>query len=1038
MIKTFIEKPVLTAILSIFIILFGILALITMPLTQYPDIAPPTIQVTANYPGANAETLLSSVIIPLEEQINGVEGMTYISSTASNNGTANISVFFHQSTDADIAAINVQNRVARAAPLLPSEVNRIGIVTQKRQNTALMFLTFYTTSTTYDVVYLQNYLNIHVVPELKRIYGVGDVVISGAKDYAMRIWLDPARLASYHLVPADVTRALQNQSLEASAGQLGENAGQALQYVIKYSGKYNQEKQYEDIVIKSLANGKILRLKDIAKIEMNALSYSTITENNGEPGITIGIFQTPGSNAQKVINEAKDQLAGNEYPEGIDYVINYDTNRFLDASISKVIWTLLEATVLVLLVVFIFLQDIRSTLIPAITIPISIIGTFFFLDLFGFSINLLTLFALILAIGIVVDDAIVVVEAVHSKLNQTDLSPKKATLEAMREITRAIISISFVMAAVFIPVTFIRGPVGIFYQQFGTTLMIAIGISALSALSLSPMLCALFLKKQSNKVSTNKHMIHFFYQQFNQAFKSITSYYTSSFSFFFRHQWITLILIISSLLTIGYLNQIIPKGFIPNEDRGVIFSNIELPPGASIDRTYKSTEAFREKIKNIAGVDNIAVLNGNGIISGAGSNYATAYVRLEAWKQRSKNNNQSMSEIITQLFQHAADISDSKMIFFGAPSIPGFGSSAGFDLVVLDKTGGEIHQLDRITKDYIAQLEKQPEIHYAQSPFNTNYSQYEILIDVSRAEESGISVSDIFSALQGYIGGLYASDFTRFGKQFRVMLQALPEERINEQSLNNIYVRNSSNQMAAITQFIRLEKVYGPQAITRFNLFNSAAVSGAPSPGYSSGDAIRIAQQVAEDHLPSGYGIDYSGITREERQASSQTLIIFLLCLLFIYLILCAQYESFLLPFAVLLSLPFGIMGAYIAQRIAGLDNTIYFQIALIMLIGLLAKNAILIIEFARQRRADGVSISKAAITAAAARLRPILMTSLAFIIGLVPLILASGAGAVGSRSIGTGAAFGLLIGTCFGVFVVPVLFIIFQSLHEKISTRKI
>lgn len=1029
MVRIFINRPVFSTIISVVIIVLGLISLMTLPVTQYPEIAPPTVNVSANYPGSNAETLLNSVIIPLEEQINGVEGMTYLTSTSTNNGRAEIEIYFHQEVDADIAAVNVQNRVARALPLLPVEVVRSGVVTQKRQNSTLMVITFFSTNPAYNDVFIQNYLNINVTPELQRIPGVGDASAVGSKNYAMRIWLDPTKLAAYSLVPQDVTDALNRQSLEAAGGQLGENAGQSFQYVLKYAGKYKTAEQYEQIIIKALPNGRVLHLKDIAKIEMGALGYSTIARNNGLPSAVVRIYQTSGkgSNAYSIINEIKNDLEQRTLPEGISYVINYDTNSFLEASLTKVTYTLIEATLLVLVVVYIFLQEIRLTIIPAIVIPVSIIGTFFFLQVFDFSINLLTLFALILAIGIVVDDAIVVVEAVHAKIESTGKPAKEATIEAMQEITMAIISISLIMGAVFIPVTFLSGPTGIFYQQFGITLMAAIGISAISALTLTPALCALLLKGKKNKQSAK----NYFFKAINHGLGWMMNTYINKLYFLVKNAWLVVFILIGTVSGIFFINQTIPKGFVPNEDRGIVFSNIQLPPGATLDRGNDVTQLMQEKIDSIPGTSNYTAINGVGILSGFGSNFSSGYIRLEPWDKRGKHKEQSLTAIIAQLNQAAATIPDAHMIFFGAPSIPGFGSTSGFEMVVLDKLGQSITDLDQITKQFVSALTDRPEIAYAQTPFNTNYAQYEIVVDVVRAEESGISIRSIFSAIQGYIGGVYANDFTDYGKHFRVMVQALPEDRINEQSLEKIFVRTNTGQMAPINRFVSLKRIYGPQAITRFNLYNSARINGASTPGYSSGDAIRAIQEVAQSHLPPGYGIDYTGMTREEVKASSELIIIFILSLLFVYFVLCVQYESFFLPFAVIFSLPLGILGAFLAQSLAGLENNIYFQIALIMLLGLLAKNAILIIEFAIQRRNNGESIQQAAINAARARLRPILMTSFAFVLGVTPLIVSTGAGAVGNRSISTGVAFGLLLGTVVGVVVIPILFIFFQKIQE-------
>lgn len=1036
MIKKFIDRPVLSSVVSIIILILGIIGINVLPTTQYPEIAPPTVQVSANYPGANAATVLESVIIPIEEQINGVEGMTYITSTASNNGSARIQIFFEQGIDPDIAAVNVQNRVARANALLPSEVIQSGVITQKQQTSALMFFTVYSENENYDGTYIQNYLNINMLPELKRINGVGDVSVFGAKNYAMRIWLKPEKLAAYNLEPADITMAIREQSREAAAGSLGQNNAESFEYVLTYSGRYNEVSEYENIVIKSLGDGKFLTLKDVADVELDAQNYGSISFTNGNPGVAMAVYQTAGSNAQEIIRNVHKKIEEmeKEFPTGVKYIVNFDTNEFLEASIDKVITTLLEAFLLVFLVVFIFLQDFRSTLIPAIAVPVSIIGTFFFLNLFGYSINLLTLFALVLAIGIVVDDAIVVVEAVHAKMEQGATNARKATHAAMDEITGAIISITLVMAAVFIPVTFITGPTGVFYEQFGVTLIVAITISAVNALTLSPALCAIFLK--SNDKEVKKHnLLGRFFAKFNIAFNATTRKYVKSLNFLYRHKWITVAFLAFCVVGILWASRTTPTGFVPDEDRGMIFANIELPAGATLDRTVGVTQELGEKMKSIPGISDFSLVNGFSIISGAGSNYGISFIKLDDWKDR-KEDSKSVEAIIGQLFGVAATIPDANILFFQPPSVPGFGVSSGFEFKVLDRLGGEFTELEEVTQDYLQALMQRPEIMFAQTSFNTDYPQYEINVDIAKTKEAGISVSTILTTLQGYIGSIYAADFSKYGKQYRVFVQALPEDRANTESLNKIFVRNSQNIMAPITEFITLKRVYGPQSVTRFNLFNSADVNGASSPGYSTGDAINAIQEVSATALPTEYSIAFSGLTREEISAGNQTLFIFLLVILFVYFILAAQYESFLLPFSVIFSVPIGVFGAYIVTKFAGLENNVYFQIALIMLIGLLAKNAILIVEFAIQRRQAGFSRMDAAFDGARARLRPILMTSFAFIIGLLPLVFASGIGARGNNAIGTGAVGGLLIGTIFGVFVIPILYIFFQWLQDKINKK--
>lgn len=1040
MIKKFIDRPVLSGVVSILVVILGVLGLLTLPVTQYPDIAPPTVKVSANYPGANAETVLKSVIIPLEEQINGVENMTYITSSATNDGSASIDVFFEQGVDPDIAAVNVQNRVSRATPLLPSEVTRSGVVAQKQQSSALMYLSFYTTNPDYNDVYLQNYININVIPAIKRIKGVGDAQAFGGKTYSMRVWLMPEKMTAYGLVPDDVTRAINEQSREAAAGQVGSNSGNSFEYVIRYKGKYDDEKEYEDIIIKSLGNGQFLRLKDVAKVSLDALSYSGVGENNGYPAMSMGIFQTPGSNAREINNNIKKYLKSIEpdLPEGIYYTFNFDTNEFLEASINKVIKTFVEAFLLVFIVVFIFLQDIRSTLIPAIAVPVSIIGTFFFLNLFGYSVNLLTLFALVLAIGIVVDDAIVVVEAVHAKLEKGIKDTHIATVEAMNEITGAIISITLVMGAVFIPVTFLDGPVGVFYKQFGVTLIVAIFISAINALTLSPMLCALLLKPvDHDQAYEEKGFLGKFFHKFNKGFQDLTRRYAVLAAFFFKRKWLIGLGFLMVLGGIWWSNKTMPSGFVPAEDRGMLFMNVELPPSASMERTYNVMKELEAIVTQVPGVQGITFSTGRSFFSGVGSNNGLGFIRLEPFDVRMKDPRKSVDAITGSLFGATSAVADARVIFFAPPSVPGFGTSAGFEVVLLDRAGNKIEDINDVAQGFLGDLMSQPEIQFAQTSFNTNFPQYEMELNVERAEQTGVSVANILSAMQGYIGGIYTADFSKYGKQYRVMVQALPEARTDAQSLNNLYVKTASGEMAPISQFVTLKRVFGPQSINRFNLFTSVKITGANNPGFSSGDAINVVNQMAATNLPTDYTVDYSGLTREEINAGSQTLFIFMLSIIFVYFLLAAQYESFVQPLSVILSVPFGVMGAFMGQKFAGLENNIYFQIALIMLVGLLAKNAILIVEFALQRRRHGESIAMSAVNAAKARLRPILMTSFAFIFGMMPLVFASGIGAVGNKSIGTGAAIGLLVGTLFGIIVVPTLYVIFQYIQEKIVPIK-
>lgn len=1038
MLKTFIERPVLSTVISILITILGILGLMSLPVEQYPEIAPPTVQVTATYTGANAETVLNSVIIPLEEEINGVEGMTYMTSSAANDGTGKISVYFELGVNADIAAVNVQNRVARATSKLPQAVIQTGVTTVKSQTSALMFLSLYSTNKDYDGTFVQNYAKINLVPKLQRVKGVGQVNVFGAKDYSMRIWIDPEKMATYNLSPKDIQAALQEQNVEAAPGKFGENAEGIYEYVIKYKGRLSTTEEYENIVVKSTGNGNFLRLKDVANIELGAFNYGSKNFGMGNEGVAIGIFQTSGSNANDIIEEVLSILNESQksFPEGIEYVIPYNTKTFLDASISKVVSTLVEAFILVFIVVFVFLQDVRSTLIPAIAVPVAIIGTFFFLQLFGFSINLLTLFALVLAIGIVVDDAIVVVEAVHAKLDAGEKSPKKATLSAMNEITGAIVSITLVMSAVFIPVSFLKGPSGVFYQQFALTLAVSILISAINALTLSPALCALFLKAHDDEHPHHKkkNLKDRFFDAFNTGFDAMNNKYSRSLGFLVRKKWVTAIALVVFCGITYFLFTTTPSGFIPNEDRGIIMADITMPPGTTLEKTQKTVDQLDSILKSMPIVEARMNVVGFSLLNGInGSSYAFTVISLKDWKER-KGDNQSVDAVVGELFAKTAGFKDARALFFTPPSVQGFGTADGFEFKIQDQGDDDWGTVSKVSNEFLAELAKRPEIQYAITNFNPNFPQYQMDINVERAKDAGVSISDIFNVMQGYYGGLYTTDFNRFGKQFRVMIQAKPEQRADEKSIHNIYVRNAAGQMIAVSQFVALKKIYGPEAVARFNMLKAVNVNGKANPGFSSGDAIKAIEEVAAQHLPKTYTYEFSGMTREEIIAGNQAAGVFLLSLIFVYFLLSAQYESYIVPFSVLLSLPVGIAGAIGFVKLAGMENNIYFQVALIMLIGLLAKNAILIVEFAIQRRHHGMSLFESAIEGAKARLRPILMTSFAFILGLLPLALATGVGAVGNRSIGMGAVGGMLVGTIFGVFVIPVLFVIFQGLQEKIS----
>ena len=1036
MLRRFIERPVLSTVISILIVILGVLGLTSLPREQFPEIAPPTVQISANYPGANAETILKSVVVPIEEAVNGVENMTYMSSTSSNDGTASISVYFELGTNPDIAAVNVQNRVATVNSKLPQQVIQSGVTTEKVQNSVLMFFSLYTENEDLDATFIENYARINLIPMIKRVNGVGSANVFGARDYSMRIWLKPDKMAAFGLTPQDITNALNEQNLEAAPGKFGENSTQAFEYVIRYKGKLSTKDEYDNIILRSDGNNNFLRLKDVAKVELGAFSYNTKNITNGNPSVAVAVYQTSGSNAQEIIKDVIATLdqAKKDFPNGVDYVIPFNTNDFLEASISKVVITLIEAFLLVFLVVFLFLQDFRSTLIPALAVPVAIVGTFFFLNLFGFSINMLTLFALVLAIGIVVDDAIVVVEAVHAKLDNGAKNAKKATVSAMSEITGAIISITLVMSAVFIPVSFLEGPTGAFYQQFAITLAVAIVISAINALTLSPALCALLLKPHNPSEEHKKGLINRFYTSFNTGFDALTERYTNSVRFLIRKKWLTGVILVVFLVLTGWFFKTTPTGFIPNEDQGIIFCDITLPPGSTLDRTTEVAAKVEKIINEIDVVQENMFVVGFSLMSNTkGGSKAFAVIKLKEWNQR-KEDHQQVKAIIGQLFGRTAGINEARILFFAPPTVRGFGNSDGFEMRLQDKSNGEFSDLMAKSGQFLGALNQRPEIKYAITSFNTGFPQYEMEVNVEKVKEAGISVSSLFSTLQGYYGSWYAADFNRFGKQYRVMIQAAPEDRETIESMNNVFIKNAQNELVSVSQFVSMKKVNGPDVVNRFNLFNSATINGNMNPGYSTGDAIKAIQEVAAETLPSNYGYEFSGMTREEQKAGNQAILVFALSLIFVYFLLAAQYESYILPFSIILSLPIGIFGAIFFVKLIGLENNIYFQVALIMLIGLLAKNAILIVEFALQRRRQGMELMQAATEGAKARLRPILMTSFAFILGIVPLMIASGAGAVGNQSIGTGAVGGMLIGTIFGLFVIPAFFVIFQSIQEKIT----
>lgn len=1039
MFRKFIENPVLSTVISIIIVILGLLGLASLPISQYPEIAPPTVVVNASYQGASANVVMKSVIIPLEEQINGVENMTYMTSTASSNGSAAITIFFKQGTNPDMAAVNVQNRVTKATSLLPNEVIKSGITTSKQlSSTAFSFL-LYSTDGKYDEKFLDNYLRINIMPEMKRVEGVGGTQIYSEQEYSMRIWLKPDAMANQGLVPDDIIKALQEQNIEAAPGKIGENSKESVQYALKFTGRLEDPAEFENIVLRSGKQGSLLRLKDVADIEFGALDYTTSLITQGKVSSGGAISQISGSNARELIIACEDILkkASKDFPPGIEYHTFLNANDFLDASIEKVIYTIIEAFILVFIVVFIFLQDFRSTLIPAIAVPVSIIGTFFFLKLFGFTINLLTLFALVLAIGIVVDDAIVVVEAVHAKLDQGARSAKKATIHAMSEISGAIISITLIMSAVFIPVTFITGSAGVFYKQFGLTLAVAILISAINALTLSPALCAILLKPHDPENSKHpKGFLPRFYTGFNVAFDAVTNKYIGAVRFLIRRKWISLIAIALFGLVFYALIKTTPTGFVPNDDGGAIYGNVVLPPASTLERTEEITREIDSIARSIPEVELSSTLSGMDLIHGSGGSYGALFIRLRPWNER-KGKTQDVTSVVGQLFAKTAHIKGASIIFFAAPTLQGFGNSNGFEVQLQDKTGGSYQNFEKNIGKFMAAINQRPEIMYATSPFNIGFPEMEVNVNVAKCKDAGVSVNTVLNTLQGYFGGIYASDINKFGKQYRVMLQSHPDYRAKESDINKVFVRTDKGTMAPISEFVTLKKTYGPEFINRFNLFTSTTVTGSPNAGYSSGDAIKAIEEVAAQTLERGYTYEFSGLTKEELSSGSQTTLIFGLCLIFIYFLLSAQYKSYILPFSVLLSLPIGLAGAFIFANLFGVDNNIFLQISLIMLIGLLAKNAILIVEFALLHRLSGRSLVQSAIFGAKARLRPILMTSFAFIFGLIPLMIATGAGALSNRSIGTAAVGGMLIGTLFGVFVIPVLFIIFQSLQEKVGGIK-
>ncbi|MBQ8989291.1 MAG: efflux RND transporter permease subunit [Prevotella sp.] len=1053
---TFIKRPVLSTVISILIVLLGFIGLASLPIEQYPDIAPPTVVVYTSYPGADAETVKNSVIVPLEESINGVEGMDYISSTASS-GSASIQVLFRQGMNADMCAVNVQNRVSQAQALLPAEVTQIGVTVMKRQTSQVMMFTL-TSDGRYDDEFLTNYNNINIIPAIKRIQGVGDVQSPGLKTYSMRIWLKPDVMKQHGLMPSDISGVLAEQNIEAAPGNFGEQSDVAYEYAMRYTGRLKTPEEFGNIIISSDANGNTLKLKDVAKIELGGLQYTVSMKNNNIPSVMGMVQQIAGSNANEIAKQVKAELEEQAklFPPGMTYKINYDVTEFLYASIEEVVFTLFFTLLLVFIVIYVFLQDWRSTLIPLIAVPVSLIGTFFFLEVFGFSINLLVLSALLLAIAIVVDDAIVVVEAVHAKLDQGYKSTLTASIDAMNEISGAIISITLVMASVFIPVSFMGGTSGTFYREFGVTMATSIFISALNALTLSPALCAIFLKPHDKEGHEKKmSMIDRFHASFNTAFTTTTNKYKNIVEKLVRKPLAIIVTVIVGIAVLAVTMMTTKTGLVPDEDTGTLFCTISMPPATSVARTTQIINEVDSILAADPAIQSREQIQGYNFIAGAGSDQATFIIKLKPFSERQKGffwklsglwqgdgiyrfflNPYERDGVLAQIYLKTAHIKDASILAFGPPMIPGFSANSGISLVMQDRTGGDLNRFFEIVKDYLVELNKRPEIQMAQTSYNPSYPQYMISVDVAKCKQAGISPRVVLTTLQGYYGGLYASNFNAYGKLYRVMVQGSPETRMTEASLNNIYVRTGAG-MSPVKEFCTLKRVYGPSNINRFNLFTAINVTATVASGYSTGQAIQAVQEVAAQVLPAGYTYDYSGLTRSEAASSNSTAMIFVLCFIFIYLILSAQYESYILPLAVVLSVPFGLAGAFLFTQIFGHSNDIYMQISLIMLIGLLAKNAILIVQFALERRETGMAISWSAVLGAAARLRPILMTSLAMVIGLLPMMFASGVGKNGNQTLGAAAVGGMLIGTLIQIFVVPALFVIFQSVQEKFRPMK-
>jgi len=1042
MLKKIIDRPVLATVISIVLLILGVIGLTRLSVTRFPDISPPTVMVSGSYPGGNSETVIRSVVTPLEEQINGVENMQYVKSTASNDGSFSISVIFKQGVDPDQAAVNVQNRVQQATPKLPQEVIRMGLTTSKQQNSMIMVFNLYTEDNTkYDELFLQNYSNINLVPQIKRVPGVGQVQIFGQKDYSMRIWLDPRKMANAGLVPSDVTNAISDQSLESAPGKLGEESHSALEYVIRYKGKKNKPEQYANIVVKNDA-GNLLRLKDIARVEFGSISYSGDNKSSGKNAVTMAILQTSGSNANDIEIGIKQEIErlSKSFPPGINFVNVLSTKEKLDEATGQVKSTLIEAFILVFIVVYLFLQDWRSTVIPAIAVPVAIVGTFFFLLVLGFTINILTLFALVLAIGIVVDDAIVVVEAVHSKMEEdANLSAKEATHSAMSEITGAVISITLVMSAVFIPIGFMTGSSGIFYKQFAYTLAIAIIISAVNALTLTPALCALLLKNSHNnehgntiaKKSTFKER---FFTGFNTSFNNLTGRYIRGVRFLIKRKWVATAFITGITAIAVYSMASTPKSFVPLEDDGFMIYSLSMPPGTALDRTTEVIKRIEQELSGMKAVANNTSITGFNILSNSASPaYGLGFIKLKAKKDRGEI--KDIDEVLNIISGKLATIKEGSVMVLRSPPVEGFGVTSGAEIVLQDRTAKDPAVLKAMADKVIGQIMQQPGVQYVYTTFRADYPQLELEVDEDKAKQMGVSIRELLNNIQTYFAGDQSSDFTRFGKFYRVNVKADGVFRTDEEAFNEIFVRNAEMQMVPVKSLVTLKKVYGPESVNRYNLYNSVSITAVALPGFSTGDIMTSIENVMGE-LPSDYTYEWTGLSLEEKSAGNQTIAIFALCLLFVFFILAAQYESYLLPLAVLLSIPTGILGAFLGIKAVGLDNNIYVQVGLIMLVGLLAKNAILIVEFAVQKRQSGASLVDSAIEGAQSRLRPIIMTSLAFIVGMIPLMFASGGTAIGNRSISVSAAIGMFSGVILGVFVIPILYILFQYLQEKVSGK--